>query len=487
MRANLRAIAGRDVAIAGLASALTALVAVAAARKVGTAAIFVPLGVGALFVVVQRPLLAVSAAVSLAILCEGPAFGLFTFAENLYHPLYKHLTPLDALVVLAAVAVALDVLRSRRPVRFPRELRLVMGILVLAMLSGVFVGRAAGQSTKSLVLAENVLAYLIVMPLTVANLDLDRRQVRMLLAGAFALALAKGLLGLAEVASGKGISIEGTSRLTYYEPTANWVVTIALLSLFAAVVARLRPPPWMLLGSPLLIASLVLSYRRSFWIAALLGLALVLVLALSPVGRRLLVPTVLFLAAAIWLLGAINFQTQNPIVKRAVSLSPTSLTRNVEDRYRLDERANVLAEVRRHPITGLGMLVPWQASARPLPIEHENGREYVHFAALWFWLKLGILGLFAYLGYLIATARLAWLVWRRSDRAIERVFGLASLCGMAGLAAAETTASFTGVDLRFTVVLGAQIGLLALLARRASQATLRAGATHEGKAPARVV
>ena len=43
--------------------------------------------------------------------------------------------------------------------------------------------------------------------------------------------------------------------------------------------------------------------------------------ALSPVGRRLLVPTALFVAAGIWLLGSINFQSENPIVKRAASLS----------------------------------------------------------------------------------------------------------------------------------------------------------------------
>ncbi len=455
------------MATAALAAALTALVLLGAAHKVGTSSIFVPLGVGALIVVLMRPLLAVTLTAGLAILCEGPAFGLFTFTENLYKPLYKHLTPLDALVVLAAVSVALDVVRNRRPVRFPRELRLPILVLVLAMLSGIAMGHASGVSLKSVVLAENVIAYLVILPLTVANLQVDRRRLRLLLAAGFALAIVKALLGLAEIASGRGISIEGVSKLTYYEPTANWLVMLALLGLFAAILARLRPPLWMLLGSPLLIASLVLSYRRSFWIATVLGLLLVLLLALSPVGRRLLVPTGLFLAAAIWLLGSITFQSQSPIVKRAVSLSPTSLKSNVEDRYRLDERANVLAEIERHPITGLGILVPWQASVQPLSIEHEGGREYVHFAALWWWLKLGILGLLAYFGLLIAAARLAWRVWRESVDSIARAFGLASLCGMAGMLAAETTASFTGVDLRFTVVLGTQIGLLALLARTA--------------------
>jgi O-antigen ligase len=241
---------------------------------------------------------------------------------------------------------------------------------------------------------------------------------------------------------------------------------IALLGIFAAVVARMRPPLWMLLGSPLLIASLLLSYRRSFWIAVVLGLLLVLLLALSPVGRRLLVPAGLLVAVAIWLLGSINFQSQSPLLRRAVSLSPSSLTTNLEDRYRLDERTNVLGAIGEHPITGLGIGVPWTAAFRGLSVEHVEGRQYVHFVALWFWLKLGILGLIAYVTLLLGAALLGWRVWRYSRQPAARAFALASLCGLAGLLVIETTASFTGVDNRFTVLLAAQLGLLALLARK---------------------
>lgn len=472
----------RELATAAGAAALSGLVMLGAGHKLGTAtALFVPLALVLVVVLLMRPVLAVSLTAFSAILVEGEAFGLFTFAQNFYHPLYKHLTPLDALVVLAVLAVALDMLRDRRAPIYPRELRLPHMILALAMVSGVVVGHASGVSTKSAVLAENVWSYLVLLPLAVANLRVDMARLQWLLGAAFALAILKGFLGVAEIASGKGVSIEGSATLTYYEPTANWVVMVALLGVFAALLARWRPPLWMLLGTPLLIASLVLSYRRSFWIATVLGLLLVLLLALSPVGRRLLIPTALILAAAIWLLGSINFQSQSPIVKRAASLNPTSLTTNIEDRYRLDERANVLAELRRHPITGLGVLVPWSASARPLPVEHENGREYVHFVALYWWLKLGILGLLAYPALLIASALMAWRVWHQHGPPIVRAFGLASLCGIAGLLAAETTASFTGVDLRFTTVFGTQIGLLALLSRMTSQAP---GEGDEGLAPA---
>jgi len=105
----------------------------------------------------------------------------------------------------------------------------------------------------------------------------------------------------------------------------------------------------------------------------------------------------------------------------------------------------------------------WVASARALPVEHVDGRLYVHFALLWWWLKLGILGAAAFVGLLLGGFVLAWRTWRRNREPLFRCFGLASLVGLAGLIAIETTASFSGVDARFTVALGAQLGLLAAL------------------------
>jgi O-antigen ligase len=181
------------------------------------------------------------------------------------------------------------------------------------------------------------------------------------------------------------------------------------------------------------------------------------------------VPVSLLLVLSILLLGSVGFQSSgSPIVRRFTSLAPAKLEANAQDRYRLDERANVLGNIGEHPITGLGVTVPWAATFRPLSVEHPEGRQYVHFAALWFWLKLGILGLFAYITILIGALVLAWQAWRRSREPVLRAFGLASLCGITGLAAMDTTASFTGVDPRFTVLFAAQLGLLALIVRTAA-------------------
>lgn len=473
-RLPLTALPRRELAVAAVAALSTALVAYAGSHKFGTVGLLLPLIVLLALTLLARPLVAVSLVTFLVIFCEGQSFGLLTFTSKLYEVHFKDITLLDGLVALAIASVALELVRTRRPPQVPRPLIVPDVILALAMIAGVVVGHASGVSLRYAVSSEHVLGYLLFVPLAVVNLDLDRRKVTWLLGCFVALAGVKALLGLAEVALHRGTGIEGVATLTYYEPTANWLIMIAILTIFAAVLARARAPRWVLLTSPLLIACLVLSYRRSFWIGAVLGLLLVLMLGTTPVGRRLLVPTSLAVVAAIWLLGSLHFQNSVPIVKRAASLNPTSLEANAEDRYRLDERANVLAEIKAHPITGLGIGIPWAATAQTLSLEsgEGEGREYVHFAALWFWLKLGILGLFAYVSVMLGSVWLAWQAWRRSREPLLRAFALASGAGMVGLSVIDTTASFTGVDARFTVLFAAQVGLLALIVKTAPRAPI---------------
>jgi O-antigen ligase len=456
-----------ELLVAAAAAVGVAVVALAASTKLGLAGLLAPLALVGAALLLRWPVATLVFVVGLVVLCEGPSFGLLTFQSHLYDKIYGDLSITDVIVALAVVSVGLHLVRNRRPLLIPSPLKFPATLLVLAMLVGFITGHEAGGSVRFVLASEDVLAFLLVLPIVVANLPLERWQVRKLLYGAVALAILKAFLGLVEIAGGYGQEIERGALLTYKEPTANWLVMIAILAIAATLLRRLRPPWWMLAGAPLLLASLLLSYRRSFWIAFVLALMLVLALGLSPVGRRLLLPAVVAFGAAIWLLGSIHFQSQLPVVKRAISLQPARVEANVEDRYRIDERVNVLAEIRSHPITGLGMTIPWDATARPLPVEHKGGREYVHFAALWFWLKLGLLGFLAYVGMVLASLRLAWQAWRRSPEPALSAFGLASLCGVVGLIVIETTATFTGVDARFTILLASQVGLLALLARTA--------------------
>jgi O-antigen ligase len=448
------------------AAACLALVGVAALRY-GPAALAVPVAAVAALALLQRPRVAVGLVVALVVICEGRTDDFLSFARVIYDPLPLGPTPIEALLLLALLAVLIDRLRAERPVRLAGALTLPLLLVVLAAAAGAVTGAFAGVSGKDLLFAARHLAWLPVVPLLVVNVVETERQVRGALAFGVGLALVKAALGVAGVVAGVGLVVDGAT-ITYYEPTANWLVLLAILGVVAALQLRVRLPAWVFAGTPLLVLSLALSFRRSFWIGAALGLLLVVLLGSRPLGRRLAVVAVLLLGVAVWSVSRQPLQTETPIVERARSLEPSKVERNAQDRYRLDELRNVTAEIRREPITGLGLGGEWTAT-HPLGVDHENGRGYTHVVALWWWLKLGILGLVAYLAVVGTCLAMSWQVWRRSLDPVLSAAGLALFCGLLGLAVVETVGSFTGVDPRFTALLGAVGGLLAVMRRLSLQ------------------
>ncbi len=446
------------------AAAAVALVG-AAALRYGPAALALPLAAAAAVALLQRPRLAVALAVGVMVVFEGRGDDLLGFASGMYDPLPFGPTPAEVLLAVAALAVLLHRLSSERPLRLVGPLTAPLALDVLATAAGAVTGHFAGIGTESLIFAARQLAWLVVVPLLVVNVVETEHEVRIALGLAAGVALLKATLGVVGVAAGVGVEVEG-STITYYEPTANWLVLLAILGVLAALLLRTHPPVWLLLGSPLLVLSLTLSLRRSFWIGAALGVLLVILLGSRPAGRRIVVISGILLGLAVWLLALQPLQAEAPIVKRAQSLEPTKVEQNAQDRYRIDELQNVTAELREHPVTGLGLGGQWVAR-HPLGVEHENGRSYTHVVALWWWLKLGILGLLAYLAVMASCLAMSWQVWRRSADPVLSAAGLTLLCGLLALAVVETVGSFTGVDPRFTALVGAAGGLLAAMRRLA--------------------
>jgi O-antigen ligase len=453
---------------AAVASAAAGLALVAAAAlRYGPAALALPLGAAAAVALLQRPRVAVGLVVAVMVLCEGGG-GDFLGVPAMYDSLPFGPTPAECLLALAALAVLIDRLSAERPLRLAGPLSLPLALVVLATAAGAATGHFEGIGNAELILAARQLAWLVVVPLLVVNVIETRRQARGALAFAAALALAKAVVGVTGVVAGVGVVVEGAT-ITYYEPTANWIVLLAILGVVAAVMMRARPPLWVLASSPLLILSLSLSFRRSFWVGGALGVLLVILIGSRTPGRRIAVVSGLLLAIAVWTLSLQPLQADAPIVKRARSLEPSKVEENAQDRYRIDELKNVTAEIRRHPITGLGLGGQWTAT-HPLGVEHENGRSYTHVAALWWWLKLGILGLLAYLAVMASYLAMSWQVWRRSADPLLSAAGLAVLCGVLALAVVETVGSFTGVDPRFTALVGAVGGMLVVMRRLALRA-----------------
>jgi hypothetical protein len=399
----------------------------------------------------------------LVVLVEGTDLFVPQLSTPLYTSVFKGLTPVDFLILLLFFGTLLDAYRREGRFLGVGPLNWPLALLGAATLAGAITGHERGASVKAIYEPVIVLSHVILLPFVVVNLTRGRVTLERALGLLAALAVTKSVLGLFIVVSGRQEAIQGAA-VSYLEPTANWLVMLYLLAVLSCALKRVRLPLWMWGATPLALADFVLSYRRCFWLGALLGIAVVVLLGSGRRGRRVVIPAVALLAV----LGTVFLShlgsgevTSSPVLKRVASLNPTSLSENAEDRYRIDERRNVLANLETQPITGLGIAIPWIA-VKPLSLEHLGGREYTHMVLLWYWMKLGLLGLLAYLSVMLITMWMALRVWMKHPLAVVRASALAMLGAVMGLVLAELTASFTGVDYRFSIVFPVILGLLAV-------------------------
>jgi hypothetical protein len=459
---SIRAPGAQRLAVASAAGAL-AVFALAAVRY-GSPALALPLAGVAALALVQRARITVALVVGLMVMVEGSTESFLGY-RGLYDPIKAGVTPMELLLALAILAVLIDRMRAGRPLRLAGPLTIPLMLVVFATAAGGVTGAAAGVSVHDMLFAARQLVWLPIVPLLVVNVVETDREVRGALAFAAGLATVKAAIGVAGVVAGVGIVVEGAT-ITYYEPTANWLILLAILGIAAAVFMRARPPAWAVAAAPLLVLSLALSFRRSFWIGGLLAILLVFLLGSRPLGRRIAVVGVVLLGLAAWTVSFKPVQTDTPIAQRAGSLQPSKVESNAQDRYRIDELRNVTAEIRRHPITGLGLGGQW-AAIHPLGIEHQSGRGYTHVVAFWWWMKLGILGLIAYVALMGTMLAMGWQVWRHSRDRLQAAAGLGIFCGLLALGIVETVGSFTGIDPRFTALVGGVGGVVAVMRRLA--------------------
>lgn len=378
-----------------------------------------------------------------------------------YHPIGKGLTVMNLFVMVLVLAVGSDLYRRRRRLLFAGPLTVALILITAATIGGAATAHFAGISGKDIFEPIVTLAPLILLPIVVANVAQGHDLLKVMLPLIAVLAGVKALVGLWLALSGRGSLVNGHAA-TYIEPSANWLNLLVLLVLIAAALRHVRLPLWVWALVPLAVAELAFSYRRGFWLGAMVGIVLVVVLASSSHARRVVIPTVLLIATLGWLgLTSLGSGTSgsNPVVKRLESLQPGKLELNVQDRYRLDERRNVLANLKEQPITGLGIAVPWVAPY-PLSVQHPGDRTYTHIIVLWYWLNLGLLGVIAYVTLMASAIGAAFLVWRRHASELVRCAALGLMATLCGSIVLETTGSFTGVDVRFTIVLGVILGLL---------------------------
>jgi O-Antigen ligase len=433
----------------------------AAGHEKGILVLAAVVGISAVVALLLAPAwVAVSALLGTVIVFESNPQGFLSVTSHFYTAGGKIGLPFIFFLLVVA-ALLFDLVRRGEPFRFPGPLTYPLLFLLGATMLGIVNGKLSGASRGAMISQIETLLMLGVMPFVVVNALHTRTAVRNFALVGAGLAIFKGFEGTIGWLMGQGMSF-GSTTLTYIEPTANWLMLLLLLTIAVAVIHRVPTSIWVRWGALFALAALVLSFRRSFWIGAILGFLLILLFATGRRGGRVLLPgivifTIAFGAAYI-VAGPTN--SNNPLQARAKALSPSQIQLNADDRYRIEERRNVLKDLAQRPIYGLGIGVPWVAH-RAVSLDFNGARQYVHFLPLWYWMKMGVFGLIAYIWLFGTALYMSFSLWRRHPDGLHRAIGLAAFAGFAGLMVVETTASFTGVDTRFSIVVGAALGWLA--------------------------
>jgi O-Antigen ligase len=468
---------GRLIWVAGLAAVFAG-----ATYKLGVIPGLLALaGVLAVPLLLNNSRVAFTAWITLIVIAENTSDWNITVFAKLYDKTPVYFSVSFLLLIVAAAAVLLDVIRPGIEARLPKPFVPALVFVSIAIAFGFASGALGPGIPKSAVLSavENY-GSLLLPPLIVVNVIRTTGELNRLAGYLAALTVLKSAAGVVVVVGGFTTEEVGLGRLSYLAPATNWMEMVYLLAVVGAPLSGTRLPRWMLWSAPLVLASFLLGQRRSFWLAAAFVLVLVVVIASRHTSRRLLLPgvgltvVIVYIAAATGVTGPV----QGALIKRATSISPTQVTTNKEDRYRLAELNNVWPAIMRQPLEGLGVGVPWPERS-PLPFEYPFNHYFTHFAVLYWWMTCGLMGLAAYV-LLMGTAIVVGLrLWWRAREPVERLTALALGLGAAGLAIVELTTTVVPADTRGTALFATSIGILAVIhplaVQRSSESLRSAG------------
>jgi hypothetical protein len=210
---------------------------------------------------------------------------------------------------------------------------------------------------------------------------------------------------------------------------------------------------------------LLFTYERTFWVAAIVGLAFVILRTSGRQRVKAIVATPIVLTVVLCLLATVAPDVLGPARERLLSIGQYSSDNSL--RYRVVESEHVLGQIREHPLTGnaLGATIFW---GRPWEGVKPETDEYAHNGYLWLAWKLGIPA-----ALLLLSLFLAAVIRRPPDGdPLLRAFAVGSAAALLVLLLASITfPSFSA--LAITPTMGVLLGI-ALSARSRSAQTGRA-------------
>ncbi|HPP00381.1 MAG TPA: O-antigen ligase family protein [bacterium] len=258
--------------------------------------------------------------------------------------------------------------------------------------------------------------------------------------------------------AGQGLQIKWKIRAIFTDWADSLMFVTYLLILAAFLVERVRfPGKWIFTAlSPVVFFSLLVSYKRAYYIAILAGFVALFWIQ----GRKSRFRLILFSGlAAVMLMGLITITDQ----WTAVSLRVQSIvqpTKESSANYRLVEWQNALICIRKNPLFGIGL-------GGVMPMEIWLSRTNllgVHNTFLWVAVKMGAFGLFPYL--LVHFAFLRRL--HRQNEVLRdpflRVLSKGIYCSFIAFCAAQMFAPMFA-QMRTAAYLGVILGIGMMLAQ----------------------
>jgi O-antigen ligase len=296
----------------------------------------------------------------------------------------------------------------------------------------------------------------------------DERSRRRLFGGMLVLGVLLGVWGIAQwtlkldfgfagdlgVRQGVALTTNGVGQLQgglFIYPVA----VLLSLGVLAAGTIRRGPVRLALIATFVLnCVDLLLTYERTFWLATLVGAAIILARAGARARRRALAwaPLALALLVVAVVLSPATFATAE---ERLLSVGQYGKDSSVQ--YRVIESRHVLARIQAHPLTGsgLGATIFWGRPNEGVPDKEYN---YSHDGYLWLSWKIGIPGA-ALLVLLMVVAAL----WRGSPEADPTYAALRRGCQAALVTLLIVSITFPVFNsLPITCLAGVLIGIAAV-------------------------
>jgi len=397
----------------------------------------------------------VGALISLILVAIVPRDVLFERGLSLGEGNLK-VTDLLLIATLACWLAARTVDPERYPLPSGWTTILILGFLLFAAVS-LATAQAIGTPQKlSLLELRPLLSYLLVFPLVSGARSWRHLRAGILLL--LAAAMISAGISVVEYVRGVGSGAtfaDGALRVDSATLLMPLVAAVSALALLAyAPTRRLRLATLFLAG--VVLTGLFFTFSRGAWIALISGGLVIIVLLRPRLRVRVvgwLIPLIVVAAASVTIFNMLSpRQVANPLSAGLERLtSAAQYDDDVSGRYRLAEWGTAIEQIKKHPLTGIG-LGSSITFANPMfsPTSNSYGfifsTFYIHNSYIWFALKIGLIGACLFFSLMTRVCSIALAGYRRANDPREQMVQLAALGSLFAVLVLSITGPHLSVD-----------------------------------------